>query len=277
MLKNLEDELFRRERSRLPHKTACGDDDDALRACIHLAFAKAYGDGFTDRAVAVAYAQAVLACGLGFAADPMHRWASPALQSEGQAAERGQLLLRAMAYAAPVLTMVEWQRADSAAEHLARALECAAEGVPDDLPVVVLRHLAVDLRRVTGLDIPGEQRLFEVAAAMARRHGLFGSLGTSVFLLPVVLFGHDCASDPRYAWTDSVGLSSTDKPPVLRLKNRLDDCRLHIAEHLARAASRLQTHALVMRVLPTGQRFISIGLGSDLPPHDESHALLPQA
>src|SRR5438094_9894570 len=110
-LKNLEDDLFRRERLRSPHSIAGPSDEEALRACIRLAFAKADGAGFTDRAAAVAYAQAVLDCGLGFATDPMHRWAWPALQSQGQAAERGQLLLRAMANAAPVLTEVEWRRA----------------------------------------------------------------------------------------------------------------------------------------------------------------------
>ena len=276
VLKNLEGDQFRRERLRAPHTVPRPGDDEALRACIRLAFAKADEDGFTDRAAAVAYAQAVLDCGLGFATDPMHGWASPALQSKGQAAERGQLLLRAIAYAAPMLTVVEWRRAASAAEHLALALECAAEGVPDDLPQVMLRHLALDLRRVVGLDNQGEQRLFGVAEVMAQRHGLCGPLGTALFLLAVVLFGHDCAADPRYAWTERVEISSSDQPPELRMKTMLDVCRLPIAEHLAGAVSQQQTNTLPMRVLPTGQRFISIGLVSTLPTHDEPEALRSQ-
>jgi hypothetical protein len=275
-LKNLEGDLFRRERLRAPHTVARPGDDEALRACIRLAFAKADEGGFTDRTGAAAYAQAALDCGLGFATDPMHRWAAQALQWKGEAKERGRLLMRAMAYAAPMLTVVEWRRADSAVELLARALECAAaEGVPDDLPVVVLRHLAIDIRRVMGLDNQGEHWLFGLAEAMAQRHGLSGPLGTALFLLAVVLFGHDCAADPRYAWTGSVELSSTDRLPELRMKTMLDVCRLHIAEHLAGAVSQQQTDALPMRVLPTGQRFISIGLASALPPDDESQALRP--
>jgi hypothetical protein len=277
VMKNIEDDLLRRERLRSPHGVDGLGDEEALRACIRLAFAKADGDGFTSRAGAIAYVQAVLDCGLGFATDPMHRWAAPALQSNRQAAERWLLLPRAMASAAPPFTLVEWRRADSAVGYLREILERAAAGILDDLPVLVLRHLAMDVRRVRGLDKAGRERLFEVADGMAQHHGLSGHLGTSVFLLALVLFGHECASDPRYRWLGNIELSPADHQPTHRLRTLLDVCRRHIADQISAAASEPPTNTLPVRVLPTGQQFLSIGLGAELPSQGELPASRPQA
>lgn len=255
VLLEVEADILKRVRQRTPKVRGVSDDDADWKAAIRLAVARADRDGFTGRASPDAYVDAAMDFGIGFATDPMHRWPAVALQSKAPGAERGERLLRARVNAAPELNAGECGSADSMAAGLLRAITNQAEWTTAGIAEKVFRQLAIDIRRLRGIAPDEERRLIDTAASLAQQAGFTGPLAAAAMLVPLVLFGCECAADPRYVWT-SRPMAQT---PAEWAIDVLAMCRAVIAAQLAAARPSPD------RILPNGKRLTPIGLDAALP------------
>ncbi len=254
-LRNLENEQVRRAWAKRPDPTPDPIEEEALRACIRAAFVKADEAGLTESAAAVSYVEAAVDFGIGFATDPLHRWALTALAGEGSAAERGELLRRAVRVADPAFTTSEWRHLESTAEFLREATTGPPAEALQDFPAALLWHLSPGLRRVRNLDEVGAAELIGAAHRTACQQKVQTSWSPAVFLLRMILWGHACELDPRYSL---IGERAGDPSELLR------GCQRYIAENLAIGAARAGDGAPARRALPNGRQLLAIRLDSPL-------------